>query len=657
MSYALKHLKNNKSHGTDMILNEFLKCAEDKMIDIFVYIFNIILETGFFPEDWTKGILRPIYKNKGSRDDPQNYRGISILSCFSKLFTSILNNRITMFLEENKILGDEQAGFRNNFSTTDHLFSMYSIIDILLQKKKRLYVAFLDFEKAFDKVNWAFLWQKMINSEIKGKILRVIQNIYYSAKSCVSVNGETSELYQMSIGIRQGENLSPILFSLFLNDMKMYLDTGNNGLESLSDEAINLYMSDQVINCFLKLFILLYADDSVIFSETPENLQLLLTRAKQYCDKWKLKLNAKKCKIVIFSRGKVRKYPKFYIGEENVEVVSAFVYLGLKLNYNNKMNEALRDLYDRGSRAMFSLLKKSKNINLPIDISVDLFDKTIVSIITYGCEVWGFTNIELIEKLQLKFIKMLLHLKQSTPSMMIYGELGITPLSVKIKTKMLMYWFRLLKNRSENKLSFILYSLLFKQFENGISNNLYLSFIRSTLIEVGQYHLWLSQDTNNVNSILFKAHVKRTLTDLFIQKWHSSVDNDSVYTSYRIFKKEFKQEPYIKLLPKNCVIELFRFRTTNSPLPVNHQRFFGIERHERLCKKCSLGEIGDEFHYLLVCPFFKNERKKLLDKNHYERPNTDKLHRLLNCTMKQPLLKLKHFISLIIKEVKIQEKN
>ena len=146
------------------------------------------------------------------------------------------------------------------------------------------------------------------------------------------------------------------------------------------------------------------------------------------------------------------------------------------------MNEAIRDLYDRASRAMFSLLKKSKNINLPIDISVDLFDKTIVSILTYGCEVWGFTNIELLEKLQLKFIKMLLHLKQSTPSMMIYGELGLTPLSVKIKTKMIMYWFRLLKSRSENKLSFILYSLLFKQFENGISNNLYLSFVRSILI-------------------------------------------------------------------------------------------------------------------------------------------------------------------------------
>ena len=76
-----------------------------------------------------------------------------------------------MFLEENNIIGSEQAGFRNNFSTTDHLFSLYMIIDLLIAKKKRLYVAFLDFEKAFDKINWAFLWQKLLNSNINGKIL------------------------------------------------------------------------------------------------------------------------------------------------------------------------------------------------------------------------------------------------------------------------------------------------------------------------------------------------------------------------------------------------------------------------------------------------------------------------------------------------------
>ena len=109
--------------GSDFVINEFLKCAEDKILGIFVSVFNIILNTGFIPEDWTLGIIKPIYKNKGSREDPNNYRGISILSCFSKLFTSILNNRIKIFLEEKDIIGCEQAIFKNSFSTLE--FSTY----------------------------------------------------------------------------------------------------------------------------------------------------------------------------------------------------------------------------------------------------------------------------------------------------------------------------------------------------------------------------------------------------------------------------------------------------------------------------------------------------------------------------------------------------
>ena len=136
--------------------------------------------------------------------------------------------------------------------------------------------------------------------------------------------------YQMSLGIRQGENLSPILFLVFKRH-EIFLNDENTGLKTPADDARELHINEKFVDCFLNLFILLYADDSVIFAETPEILQNLLKKSKNYCDKWRLKLNARKYKIVIFSRGKVRKYQKFYICEETVEVVSNFVYLGLKM--------------------------------------------------------------------------------------------------------------------------------------------------------------------------------------------------------------------------------------------------------------------------------------------------------------------------------------
>ena len=162
---------------------------------VFTKLFNLVLETGIIPEDWVIGIIRPIYKNKGNKADPNNYRGITILSCLGKLFTSILSARINLYIEQSNLMGSEQAGFRKHFSTVDHLFTMYGILDILLSSKKRLYCAFLDFEKAFDKVDRAFLWQKLFEQKVDGKILKVIKQIYSSAKSCIMVNDDKSDFF------------------------------------------------------------------------------------------------------------------------------------------------------------------------------------------------------------------------------------------------------------------------------------------------------------------------------------------------------------------------------------------------------------------------------------------------------------------------------
>ena len=86
---AIKSLKNNKSCGIDLILNEFLKCASGKMLTVFCKLFNIVFESGIVPNSWTEGIISPIHENKGDVNDPDSYRGITILSCFGKLFTSV----------------------------------------------------------------------------------------------------------------------------------------------------------------------------------------------------------------------------------------------------------------------------------------------------------------------------------------------------------------------------------------------------------------------------------------------------------------------------------------------------------------------------------------------------------------------------------------
>ena len=179
-----KKLKNNKSSAIDNVINEFLKYSPEIYKELILKLFNLILKTGIIPSEWCISFISPIYKNKGEKSDPNNYRGISIISCLGKLFTALINERLTKFTDLNEIIGEEQAGFRSGYSTQDHIFTLHAIIEIYLnhinQKtsgEKKLYCAFIDYQKAFDLVDRSCLWQKLLACDIKGKIMKLIFNL------------------------------------------------------------------------------------------------------------------------------------------------------------------------------------------------------------------------------------------------------------------------------------------------------------------------------------------------------------------------------------------------------------------------------------------------------------------------------------------------
>ena len=153
--------------------------------------------------------------------DPNNYRGISLLSCIGKLFTSLISQRISQYVEHFELQGAEQAGFRKGFSTMDHLFVFNSLIQLYTRFKKRnLYCCFVDYRKAFDTIPRVLMWQKLLSHSVNGKLLTVIKNLYNSAKSAVRLNTGTGSFFDCRIGVRQGDNLSPLLFAMYLNDLQ-----------------------------------------------------------------------------------------------------------------------------------------------------------------------------------------------------------------------------------------------------------------------------------------------------------------------------------------------------------------------------------------------------------------------------------------------------
>ena len=140
MLKSINNLKLNIACASDLILNEILKPSKTKMLSAFTKLFNMVFATGFVPEQWCQGIISPIYKNKGDKGNPDNYRGITILSCFGKLFTSVLNNRLNKYLENMNIRCQEQTGFRKQYSTNDNIFNLKCSIDLCWFRGKRLFI-------------------------------------------------------------------------------------------------------------------------------------------------------------------------------------------------------------------------------------------------------------------------------------------------------------------------------------------------------------------------------------------------------------------------------------------------------------------------------------------------------------------------------------
>ena len=150
---------------------------------------------------------------------------------------------------------------------------------------------------------------------------------------------------------------------------------------------------------------LLYADDTIILSENERELQAALDRVHTYCALYKLIVNTNKTKIIIFSRGMIRRFPTFFYGENEIEVVKDYVYLGVTMNYNNTFSKAIRKQLDQGRKAQFSMLIKTRKLMLPVDIQCTLFESLVFPVLLYGCEIWGFQSTSMLEIFYRKFIK------------------------------------------------------------------------------------------------------------------------------------------------------------------------------------------------------------------------------------------------------------
>ena len=255
---------------------------------------------------------------------------------------------------------------------------------------------------------------------------------------------------------------------------------------------------------------------------------------------------------LIFGKGKQPAGLKFVYNGTELEIVNHFRYLGVLFSKTGSFTAHVKSLYEKDRKAMYGVISKCRNHNLSIDCQLDLFDKVVKPVLLYGCEVWGFSNINIVEKLHLKFCKYILNLNNSTPIYMVCGELGRYSLSINIKVRMVTFWANMIYS---NKLCTKLYALL-----QNIDSP-WMKCIKNILDECGLSYVWLNHSFHNVHWL--KTTVYNILYDQFVQKWHSDIFNSPKALNYRIFKRSHVLEKYLLSLPIKKAKLLCKFRTCN----------------------------------------------------------------------------------------------
>ena len=223
---ALKKMKNNKAPGPDDIIIEYVKMGGPKLLGYLEKLFNDCLDKGEIPQAWKNADVIILYK-KGDREDIKNYRPISLLSHTYKLLTRIITNRVTNKLDQFQPV--EQAGFRGGYSTIDHIHTVRQIIEKSQEYNQQVFLAFIDFEKAFDTIEkWAFM-NSLRRCRIDSRYIQLINALYHDATMTVKIFGETDPI-TLWRGVRQGDTISPKIFTTALEDVFKTLEWEAKGV-------------------------------------------------------------------------------------------------------------------------------------------------------------------------------------------------------------------------------------------------------------------------------------------------------------------------------------------------------------------------------------------------------------------------------------------
>ena len=626
---ALFALKNYKSCGASGCPTELFKYAllpdddpecplpsEADVAEHLVRLLNLVFEAGEVPSDWNEVLVSPVFK-RGDRADVTNYRPISVGDSLEKLYATVLNARLVGWLEANGLRAAGQAGFRPNLGTEHQLFALRHCVEECRRRHQPLYACFLDFAKAYDSLPRQLLWHVMEAIGVPERYMCAVQSMYHDVRCRVSIGGALGPCFASNKGVKQGCPLSPTLFGIFIDRfyfMLLHHTQGGVGPALRSGRRVPS---------------LFYADDGLMLSTDADGMHKCCACLDAFCRRSGMQLNLKpgKTEMMVFGvsdsrRSALQQQHSFTLGGHAVRYVSQYRYLGCQVHERWLFGV---DFKLRASHLLVKSLELRRELDhLDADRSVRLglrlYDVKVRPSATYGSCVWA-TRFHMVgtdsvvarnalEKRQLAFIRSWCHLRGSEPTWLIYRELGRLPLHY--------FWWRDIIRFADRVMRLpedsIWREMLMDSFRSSQEGRkCWAGDLDKFLRNVGGALQLNSQsvvDESAVLALLCRAYDK--VWDGLCRHPRQAPDRAKLATYFAWFDSGswLRRPGYMYLdFPVSSMCTYLRFRLGSHNLQVELGRWQNRRpRCDRVCQRCAMHAIDDEYHLVFDCPAFESLR-------------------------------------------------
>ena len=557
-------LKADKGSGPDGISPSLLKVLPVRWIITLATLFNALFFSKF-PITWIHAKIIMLFK-KGCPTLCDNYRGISIINSLRKVYDYILCNRLQQWFTPDR----EQAGAQPNRGCMEHIVTLRLLMDLSIKKKLPLFIVYVDFSKAYDRVSRRTLLRLLCTMGCGRVMLKALVSLYRISKSILG-----SAIISAVQGIPQGSPSSCLLFTLYVNKL----------ITSMKEQCeLDGYLG--------WLHTLMLMDDTIILATSRQSCLKKLSILMDYTSDFGMRVNEGKTKFMALNTTKRDTETLHATSSDgfvtcNIDHADSYTYLGSIFTKDGKIASSIKAHANSKKKDLFKFVTFTcKNFDAPFCVKRKVFHACFIAAITYGCESWINGNLKPIENIYHGAIKALLNVRQSTCNDLCLNELSLPRIADYVKQCQAKFFDRLSKSD------------------------------RSSVDDPYTYVLELCQSYNtdtakyitNIPNMDFILNSRKNIKD----KIRGS--NKSKMKTYMDLSQTLDEPSLYSLdIPEYVRMSATRFRLSAHSLRIETGRWSRLQRHERLCL-CG-DEVQDEIHVIEQCQMVAHIRQ-----NH---PNLD----------------------------------